>query len=29
VMVEGQNQQEIAEMAQNIADTIRDRLEIK
>ena len=29
VMVEGQNQQEIAAMAQNIADTIRDRLEIK
>ncbi|MBP0963161.1 MAG: phosphoglucosamine mutase, partial [Oscillospiraceae bacterium] len=29
VMVEGQNQEEIAAMAQNIADTIRDRLEIK
>ena len=29
VMVEGQDQQEIAAIAQNIADTIRDRLEIK
>ena len=29
VMVEGQDQEEIAAMAQNIADTIRDRLEIK